>query len=163
MTIRRSTQDLDLGFGIYDSERVDQYRNRSKVQILTPTPTLPPEERTHYCSKCNKKIEWLERPGKFICYICGLSYHELYDTPLSSIDQQIKPIQSNDPNERQTPVFISIKRDTRLQGENKYANGIQDIRISGNGRIVKIKTNNLAAASEENIRKYLKEDATYGL
>lgn len=152
MTIRRSTQDLDLGFGIYDSERVDQYRNsKPKVQILTPTPALPPEERTHYCSKCNKRIEWLERPRKFICYTCGLSYHELYDTPLASVDQAIHPLQGETADK---PYFKSLKPNTQLQSREQDP----ELQITGSYRKAHIKTTNLGAVTEAHIKEYFQDE-----
>ena len=92
MTFRRSTEDIDLGFGryAYDSE----HHNRPKVQIIAPKQP-PPEDRVHYCSTCNGKLQWLEQNRKFICYKCSVTYSET-DTPLASILNSIKPLQSTD-------------------------------------------------------------------
>jgi hypothetical protein len=154
LTIRRSTSDIDLGFGIYDYERY----NKPKVQILTPREP-PKEQQVKYCSSCDQKIEWIETSRRFICYSCGVSYHELYDTPLSSVDQAIHPLQSNDPYERIEPAIISAKPDRRLQGErtNKH------ISISGDLRRARVHVDGSPLlATEEVIRKELGEDSAYG-
>lgn len=156
--------EIDLGFGRQYGRQQQEYEwNRSRVQILTPRSQKEELQKPKLCTQCHNPITYLSQNQKWICYKCQLTWMKNFDNPLSSTENAIKPLQSNDPYERESPVFISAKPDRRLQGENKqYANGIQDIQISGNGRVVKIKTTNLAAASEENIRKYLKEDLAYG-
>ena len=109
-------KDLDLGFGRHDTEIIDSYNSIPKVQLLI-SKEPPKEQQIKYCSSCNQKIEWLEQTRRFICYSCGVTYHELYDTPLASLDQAIRPLQSNNPYERIEPAILSAKVDRRLQGE----------------------------------------------
>ena len=100
------------------------------MTILTPRD--PPVERQHkICSRCNGKLDWLESSRKFICYPGGLSYNELCDKPLSSVDQAIQPLQGEG---REEPVFVSIQRNKRLQGEYQ-SQTIEEVRSLGNGRV----------------------------
>ena len=150
--------EIDFGFGPQN-----KVRSEPPSQILIPHSYKEELQKPKLCSQCSKPISFIPESSRWICYTCQLTWLKDFDTPLSSIENSIKPLQSNNPYEKESPAFISVKLDGRLQGENKYGNGIQGVRISGNGRIVKFRTTNLAAASEENIRKYLAEDAIYGL
>jgi hypothetical protein len=152
----RNTRDVNLGFGIHDSEYHPNSR-KAKVQLLIPEQDLP-ENRTHYCSTCNHRLDYINAAKKFICYSCNVSYHELYDTPLSSIGQQIRPLQSNNPDERIEPALISFKPNEKLRGRGQNPR----FQVTGSIRKARITTNNLALVTEDNIRKELGEDEAYG-
>lgn len=70
---------VDLGFG-------PQYRShedwsvRPRLQVLTAREP-PREKQRKICSKCNRRLEWIESSRRFLCYSCGISYNELYDKP----------------------------------------------------------------------------------
>ena len=152
----KSKKDLDLGFGRHDTEIIDSYNFKGTITNLKEPPK---EQQIKYCSSCNQKIEWLEQTRRFICYSCGVTYHELYDTPLASLDQAIRPLQSNNPYERIEPAILSAKVDRRLQGERINKN----ISISGTITGAKVHVDGSPLlATEEVIRKELGEDAFYG-
>jgi ribosomal protein L37AE/L43A len=139
--------EIEHGFGVYGRREHERYwNNKPRVQILTPRSYEEELQKPKLCSQCSKPISFITQSNRWICYTCQLTWVKDFDTPLSSIENTIKPLQSTDPYEREAPAFLSAKRNNRLQGEKNYSD-IQDIQISGNGRVVKIKTTNLAAAS----------------
>jgi hypothetical protein len=148
MTQRNSTLEVDMGFGRYALELEEQ--TKAKVQILTTEPALEPKDRIYYCSKCNGKIHWIEESKKYICYNCSVTYSEI-DTPLSSIDQSIRPLQSVDPYERIEPAIVSRRIDTRLEGQRPN----EHVQVSGTLRRATIRTDNLSLVTEDLIRKEL--------
>jgi hypothetical protein len=155
MTRRNSTKDIDLGFGIHDSS--EHFINqRPKVQLLIPHEP-PKEQQVKYCSSCNQKIQWLTQTRRWICYACGVTYSELYDTLLSSLDQQIKPLQGD---HAEKPTFISAKPKSEFtEGRNID----DDTIVTGNLRRCSIKTTNLTKVLDEKwIRSQLEGDAVYG-
>jgi hypothetical protein len=86
-----------------------------------------------------------------------VTYSELYDTPLSSLDQQIKPLQGD---HAEKPTFISARPKSEFtEGRNTD----DDTIITGNLRQCLIKTTNLTKALDEKwIRSQLEGDAVYG-
>lgn len=147
--------EIDLGFGL----RQYDFYNQPKVQILTPMSYKEELQKPKLCTQCHNPITYLQQSQKWICYKCQLTWMKDFDTPLSSNENAIKPLQSNDPYERESPTFISFKPDRRLQGEptNKH------ITISGTMRKAKIHVNGSPLlATEDLIRKELGEDTAYG-
>jgi hypothetical protein len=140
--------EIDLGFGRYALEE----EAKPKVQIISTQPTLEPKDRIYYCSKCNNILQWIEQPAnKYVCYQCSLTYSEA-DTPLISIDQSIRPLQSVENTEK--PVFISFKPNTRLQGQHMNNN----VQVSGTLQRARIHVNGSPLlATEALIRKEFEE------
>jgi hypothetical protein len=124
------------------------------VQILTPRE--PPKEiQVKYCSNCNKRVQWLERSRRFICYSCGVTYSELYDKPLSSLDQTIRPLQGEGSNNK--PALFSIPINKRLEGEHQ-SETIEQTRSYQGGRIRHIRLKPGISPAAYNIHEELENE-----
>lgn len=68
MTIRRTTREIDLGFGVYDSER---YQNDiPRVQVIKASNPKPEDQRV-YCANCKSRMDWKEGLEMHMCGQCG--------------------------------------------------------------------------------------------
>jgi ribosomal protein L37AE/L43A len=156
--------EINLGFGPYERQEQQRYgsNNRSHWQILMPQSQKEELQKPKLCTQCHSPIDYIPESQKWICYTCQLTWNIGFDTPLTNTDNAIKPLQSNDPYERQSPKIISINPNRRLQGE--HDDSIREItRVSGGGRKVHVKVKGSPAlVTEEWIREQLKGDTAYG-
>ena len=147
--------EIDFGFGPQNKLRSEPPR----VQILTPYSYKEELQKPKLCSQCSRPISFIQQSNCWICYTCQLTWVKDFDTPLSSTENAIKPLQSNDPYERESPAFVSAKRKPSFrEGQNKDP----DFEVAGTLQRARITTSNLGAVTEERIRKALGEDAAYG-
>lgn len=137
MTIRKTTREIDLGFGIHDSERLENQRPR--VQILTPK-TPDPEDQRVFCAKCKCRMEWLgELMELHMCKQCGqFSDYKLNDAHILTDKKRDKlfsytkgPYTETDPLEK--PFFQNVEIQTNTPDyENIHSKQrVQNIRMKG--------------------------------
>lgn len=113
MTIRRTNREIDLGFGVYDSERYDSKPPR--IQILTPKPPLPQDQNV-YCANCKARMDWKEKLELHMCSQCG-----------QFVDYKLKDAHiTQDENK---PMLKSYSRGPYSTGERPF---LKNVKIESN-------------------------------